>query len=392
MKKIFLLTFLICCRFVIQASPMDSINTKTDGQNDLFVYSLDEQWMVYDKSLKTYLPYFQTLYDDVNKLHTNIGKIAYKNLYFNILGDSATTIFINQKLSYTFPKTQWVSWSIDSLQKYAQNDILLVSYYSEDKFDKIPEGYLTVKPYTVSKNIPKLTKSTQIARIRKYVSIQKDILIIISGIVLFVVAIICSTYTPLFKWSLLWKNFTNFIQARTQIKRLQSIQFLWYTVYYSLSLAFVMMIIPNKLTGFLTENISLSNTSLVARNVISFFLLFFVLIGSVLLKYIVVALMGNLYYNRQSLNLHLQEYITISQIICSLILLAGLIVAGMPTHWENSVSFLKYATLILIALQTAFIAYRLKQSMSYSMFYFFAYLFSTELLPFLLYTKLFTSL
>lgn len=386
MKKLFLILFLFWTQIPLQASPTDSLQT------DLFVYSLEEQWLVYDKTLKTYLPYFNTLYDDVNKLHINIGKSDYQNLYFNIQGDSAATIFINQRLAYIFSKKQWISWSIDSLKQNKSDNLLLLTYYTQKSFSKIPEGYITVKPYLASKKATSTNVLAQRQQSRKQETAQKDIIIIIAGIVLTIVAVICSVHTPLFKWSLLWKNFANFIQARTQIKRLQGLQFLWYTIYYSLTLAFIIMLVSNKVTDFIAENVSFSTSSLLLKNVFNFFVLFIILVISVLFKYLIIAVMGNLYYNRQSLNLHLQEYITISQIVCSLILLVGLIVAGLPPHWQNSIAFLKYATLLFLALQTALIGYRLRQSLPYTVFYFLAYLFSTEFLPFILYSKLFMAL
>jgi hypothetical protein len=65
---------------------------------------------------------------------------------------------------------------------------------------------------------------------------------------------------------------------------------------------------------------------------------------------------------------------------------------SLPDSWTFANNFLRYTTIILLGLQTALITYRLSQSMSYTTTYFFAYLFSTEFLPFLVYAKIFISL
>ncbi len=386
MQRLLFLLFLVFTYIPIQANPIDSLTT------NLFVYSLEEQWLVYDKTLKTYLPYFPNIYGSVNKLHVDIGKNEYKSLYLNILGDSAATIFINQQLSYIFPKRQWLNLSIDSLQKNTKDNLLLLSYYKTKNFDKLPESYISISPYLDIENIA-ITKSSSNKILQRNINNpRQNIIGIITLIVLFVVAIICTVHTPLFKWSLLWKNFTNFMQARTQPKRLQGLQFLWYTIFYSITIAFVISVISNNIADLIPQSLTFSSISIIKKNIFDFFILFFILITTVLLKYLVIAAMGSLYINRQSLNLHWQEYITISQIICSLILLLGLMVASLPVSSVLSVAFLKYTTLFLLALQTAFISYRLRQSLPYKTLYFFAYLFSTEFVSFLLYAKFFISL
>lgn len=383
MKKILLLILLLYYMPVC-ATPTDSLTT------NLFVYSLEEEWLVYDKTLKSYLPYFSTIYGNVNKLHVDISKPAYKSLYLNMLGDSLATIFINNKLSYIFTKRQWINFSIDSLQNYTKENILLLTYFEKNNFEKLPETYISVKPRLQLQETT-ITQANYITRHYQN-SFRKNSLGVIGLFVLIITAIICSVHTPLFKWSLLWKNLTNFIQARTQIKRLQGLQFFWYTIFYSLTLAFVITVLSNNVTNLTVQNITISNLSSISDNIYRFGLLFLLLVLTILLKYVLVAIMGNLYFNRQSLNLHLQEYITISQIICALILLIGLMVASMPLSFTNSLSFLKYITLFLLALQAVLISYRLRQSMSYATIYFFAYLFSTEFVPFLLYANFFISL
>ncbi len=383
MKKILLL-ILLFSYVSVRATPTDSLTT------NLFVYSLEEQWLVYDKTLKSYLPYFSTIYGNVNKLHVDISKPAYKSLYLNMLGDSLATIFINNKLSYIFTKRQWVNFSIDSLQNYTRENILLLTYFKENNFEKLPETYISVKPRLQLQKTT-ITQTNYITQ-QYQNSFRKNSLGVIGLFVLIITAIICSVHTPLFKWSLLWKNLTNFIQARTQIKRLQGLQFFWYTIFYSLTLAFVVTVLSNNITNIETQKINLSNLSSISGNIYSFGVLFLLLVLTVLSKYVLIAVMGNLYFNRQSLNLHFQEYITISQIICTLILLIALMVASLPITFVNSLSFLKYTTLFLLALQAILISYRLRQSMSYATIYFFAYLFSTEFVPFLLYANFFISL
>lgn len=383
MKKILLL-ILLFSYVSVRATPTDSLTT------NLFVYSLEEQWLVYDKTLKSYLPYFSTIYGNVNKLHVDISKPAYKSLYLNMLGDSLATIFINNKLSYIFTKRQWVNFSIDSLQNYTKENILLLTYFKENNFEKLPETYISVKPRLQLQKTT-ITQTNYITQ-QYQNSFRKNSLGVIGLFVLIITAIICSVHTPLFKWSLLWKNLTNFIQARTQIKRLQGLQFFWYTIFYSLTLAFVVTVLSNNITNIETQKINFSNLSSISSNIYSFGVLFLLLVLTILLKYVLVAAMGDLYFNRQSLNLHFQEYITISQIICTLILLIALMVASLPITFVNSLSFLKYTTLFLLALQAILISYRLRQSMSYATIYFFAYLFSTEFVPFLLYANFFISL
>jgi hypothetical protein len=385
MKKIIFLLFLLFYYLPIKAIPIDTLTT------NLFVYSLEEQWLVYDKTSKTYLPYFPNIYGTVNKLHVDIGKETYKSLYLNILGDSSATIFLNQRLSYIFPKRQWLNLSIDSLQNNSKDNILLLTYYQQNNIEKLPESYISISPYLKIESSTTAKLNSNIIKHNKS-NFRQNIIGIIALIVLFVVAIICSVHTPLFKWSLIWKNFTNFLQARTQAKRLQGLQFFWYTVFYSITLAFIAIIASSNMTNIFAQNFNFSSSSLISKNIFNFFTLFLILSASILLKYLVVAGIGSLYFNRQSLNLHWQEYITISQIICSFILLLGLFIACLPVYFTSAMVFLKYATLILLALQTVLISYRLRQSMSYKTVYFFGYLFSTEFVPFLLYANFFISL
>lgn len=381
------IALLLLCLFYapnLIAQPKD---TETD---ELFVYSLEEEWTVFDKSTNTYLPYFANLYPKVNKLHVEINKPVYKGLYINVLGDSTAALFINQRLCYLFKSKKWFSMSIDSLQKRNKDKTLLLTYYKTSNFGKQPEVYMTVNPY---KQLTQIRENTKPIRNLPYKTetAQKNRVGITSLLVLVVVALTSSLHTPLFKWSLLVKNFTNFIQARTQIKRLQGSQFFWYTVYYSLTIGFVISLIINK-TIAIDEYNQLAALPTIWKSIFNFTLIFLLIASSVLAKYILVWLMAQLYNNRQILNLHFQEFIIISQIICSAVLLLALLISTLPSHHSYAVILLKYIVLGFLALQTFLISYRIKQSISYSWVYFFAYLFTTEIAPFLLYVKLFVTL
>jgi hypothetical protein len=383
MKKLLFFVFYYILHTSSYANPIDSLTS------DLYVYSLEEQWLVYDKTLKTYLPYFPNLYGSVNKLHVNINKNEYKSLYINILGDSAASIFINHRLAYIFPKKQWLNLAMDSLQKNNKDKLLMLTYYQKNIFDKLPETYISVKPHLqLRKIITNIDSQKSVPRLQN--TWKDNVIGLIGLLVLLVVAIISSVHTPLFKWSLMWKNFTNFLQARTQIKRLQGASFFWFTIFYSITLAFVLFVLSNN--AALKPSVAGELKYSLQTNIYNFLFLFGSVAMTVLLKYVVVAGMGSLYFNRQSLNLHWQEYITISQIICAMLLLACLMLVSLPDSWTFANNFLRYTTIILLGLQTALITYRLSQSMSYTTTYFFAYLFSTEFLPFLVYAKIFISL
>ncbi len=386
-------SFFFFC-FLFWASPTFATPQTDTLTNDLFVYSLEDEWAVYDKYSNAYLPYFANLYPKVNKLHTKIDKPAYQGLYLNVLGDSLATLFIDQKLCYVFNTKKWHSMPIDSLLNEHHASNLWLTYYQKENFSQQPEAYLSVQPYKtnlVTLNTADNSSTAHQVALRPIEQLRKNRIGISSLLLLSIVALMSSLHTPLFKWSLIVKNFTNFIQARNQIKRLQGTQFFWYTIYYSLTLAFVVSLLQNQ-PHHLIDSLQFSTFKNIWQQTANLFLLFLLLVLAVLAKYLAIWLMTQLYNNRQLQNLHFQEFITISQIICSAILFTALLLSTFPVYAYSVPIFLKYSILVLLFLQTCLISYRIKQSISYSWIYFFAYLFSTEFVPFLLYVKIFIPL
>jgi len=354
--------------------------------NDLFIYSLAEEWTVYDYSSKIYLPYFKELYSNVNKVHINLQKEVYKGLNLAIEGDSAACLFINNQFVYKFRRKQFSNFSIDSLRKkFANNGILQLTYYQEQAINPPPTAYITLHAYTK----PLVTQQVQQQGIllRNY-SLSKN-LFGLAGIFAFaLVALISSVHMPLFKWSQWGRNFSNFLQARTQIKRLQSSQFIWYMVFYGVTVAFTIIVSSHAYTS----NFIGINTTLLGNELLKFFVLFLLFALSVVGKYAIIWLMSVLYNNKTLLNLHFQEMMVVSQIIMSIILLVTSLVATVAIQIDGAAVFLKYFVVILFAIQTLLMLYRLKESLKYSWVYFFSYVSATELVPFFLYLKLFLSL
>ncbi len=354
--------------------------------NDLFIYSLAEEWTVYDYSSKIYLPYFKELYSNVNKVHLNLQKEVYKGLNLAIEGDSAACLFINNQFIYKFGRKQFSNFSVDSLhKKFASNGILQLTYYQVQAIQQAPTTYITLYAYTK----PLLAQQVQQQGIllRNY-SLSKNLFGLAGLFAFALVALISSVHLPLFKWSQWGRNFSNFLQARTQIKRLQSSQFIWYMVFYGVTVAFTIIVSSHEYT----HNFTVINTTLLGSELLKFFFLFVVFALSVVGKYGMIWLMGVLYNNKTLLNLHFQEMMVISQIIMAVILLVTSLVATVAIQIDGAAVFLKYFVVFLFALQTLLMLYRLQESLKYSWVYFFSYVSATELVPFFLYLKLFLSL
>jgi hypothetical protein len=354
--------------------------------NDLFIYSLADEWTVYDYSSKIYLPYFKELYSNVNKIHINLQKDEYKGLNLAIEGDSAACLFINNQFVYKFHRKQFANFRVDSLQKkFVTNGILQLTYYQQNPINSLPTAYITL--YAYSKPLVMQQVQQQGILLRNY-SLSKN-LFGLAGLFAFVlVALISSVHFPLFKWSQWGRNFTNFLQARTQIKRLQSSQFIWYMVFYGITVAFTVVVSSTKYAA----NLIPINTTLLGGELLNFFVLFLLFALSVVAKYAIIALMGMLYNNKTLLNLHFQEMMVISQIIMAIILVVACLVATVTIQIAGAAVFLKYFVVLMFALQTLLMLYRLKESLRYSWVYFFSYVSTTELVPFFLYLKLFLSL
>ncbi len=354
--------------------------------NDLFIYSLADEWTVYDYSSKIYLPYFKELYSNANKVHLNLQKEEYKGLNLAIEGDSAACLFINNQFCYKFLRKQFSNFSIDSLQKkFATNGILQLTYYQEEPISNPPTTYITL--YTYTKPLVAQQVQQEGIQVRNY-SLSKNLLGLAGLFAFALVALISSVHFPLFKWSQWGRNFSNFLQARTQIKRLQSSQFIWYMVFYGVTVAFTIVVSSREYTA----NFIIINTNLLGSELLKFFLLFVLFAFSVVGKYAIIWLMGVLYNNKTLLNLHFQEMMVVSQIITAIILLVSSLVATVTIQLDGAAVFLKYFVVFMFALQTLLMLYRLKESLKYSWVYFFSYVSATELVPFFLYLKLFLSL
>ncbi|TAH17404.1 MAG: DUF4271 domain-containing protein [Cytophagales bacterium] len=365
-------------------------------REQLIIYSIENEWSIYDNKLQTYIPFLPTLQKEEKQLYLVLTNQKYTQFYLSILGKKDTYLFINNNLSYYFRESSVLHLKIDSLQKMMKSTSLLFTYLSESSILKPPLTQITQQKIVggedslaTHKKTETLPNSGILVRERaSEAKTNKNFLLIASLGLLTIMAVFSYTSKPIFSFQFIFSELDSFLKGKNQIKRLSTPSFLFFLLYYSAALAFAIMFLSTY-SSKLSYAAFLIIPNTLGERVEAFLLLTGIIILLVAIKYFLIWILGSLYNDRSIVNLHFQEYMTISQLFCvvwlSVILLANSIATTIS---QDSIDYLLYFFAFCMLLQSVLMSYRINNSTIHKKLYLFAYLCASEYLPLFLSAKL----
>jgi hypothetical protein len=211
------------------------------------IYALEKDWAIYDNQLKEYVPFLPSLHTREKQLYLTLEYQKYKGFYLSLLGDKETYLFINNNLCHYFGDSQWLHLNIDSLQRTIKQTPLLITYLSKKSILQMPAVGITLEKKVETEMVnyqseEKILVDNPIIKAKpKKKGMMKDFLMLTTLGILAVMAVFSKTTKPIFSFSFVFNSLGDFVKGKNQIKRLSTPSFLFFLLYYGLTLAFVVL-------------------------------------------------------------------------------------------------------------------------------------------------------
>lgn len=362
------------------------------------VFSLANQWNIYDNQVKAYIPFLPPLHLDKKQLYLVLDTKKYQDFYLSIFVEENSYFFVNNNLFAHFTTVSWQHFKIDSLQKLSRENPLLITYSSKKTFNKLPVSYITLKR---TRNIASAdtitianerTSNHHIINVKADNKVSKNFLMLAMLGVLSIVAFFSQINQPIFSLYFLSSTLKDFIKGKSQIRRLSAPNFMLFLLFYGFSLSYIIIFFATY-TGKVDDNIFLNEEQGDLWNRLEHWgALSIFIIAIICVKFLIIWLLGALYSDRQIVSLHIQESMNISQIFCVIMLCITLLFNSIQHEISaESIAWLVYIFVFLLFLQSILLTYRINYATNYKKVYLFSYLCASEYFPLILSAKFFSS-
>jgi hypothetical protein len=350
------------------------------------VHNLAEQWLVYDKEYKSYVPFLKQMHGTPAALYLELNLDSYKGYILQISAKQAAYMFIQAQLCRSVAPNQQVLLNIDSLKNTHQKSVVLISLYNQAGHTLLPSAAMVRKVSAAA--AADLNAQKDLAPLKPINRSGLSNFIILSAL------LIVSLYA--FLWNYHPKAFNSFYS----IKYLFSLSFKEDTVFISRPLSRISMLFifaHSMLLSFLYMIIQKSSGELALNDrylqaAVSFFDLFvyffiatIIVFGLILGKYIFTSLLGNLFNLSKVVHLHFFEYLLYSRVFYT-ILVAGVFVIyiSYPALLPAAIEEVILIIIIFNFARLFIINFALNKLTSVKNLYLFSYLCATELTPLLI--------
>ncbi|MDO1448604.1 DUF4271 domain-containing protein [Rhodocytophaga aerolata] len=350
------------------------------------VQNLEEQWLVYDKEYKSYVPFLKQMHGTPAALYLELNLDSYKGYILQLTAKQEAYLFIQAQLYKPIAPNQQVLLNIDSLKNTHQKSVILISLYNQAGHTLLPSAAMVRKVSAAA--AADINGQKDLAPLKPVNRSGLSNFIILSAL------LIVSLYA--FLWNYHPKAFNSFYS----IKYLFSLSFKEDTVFISRPLSRISMLFifaHSMLLSFLYMIIQKSSGELALNDrylqaAVSFFDLFayffvatIIVFGLILGKYIFTSLLGNLFNLSKVVHLHFFEYLLYSRVFYT-ILVAGVFVIyiSYPALLPAAIEEVILIIIIFNFARLFIINFALNKLTSVKNLYLFSYLCATELTPLLI--------
>lgn len=375
--RVFLLIIVFVC--------LNIISFAQNERRHITIENLKQNWLVFSEQNNQFLPYIRDIHSPVF-IHFYLNLNKYKEYHLLIEIPNNTSLFIENKLVEFYKNSQTINLRIDSLQTAYELDNIFITIFSEENISE------TLQTYIVDFNLPKdnyISKMEVSFPLRIQNRFQDFKLISILFIVLTGIIIRLSQEMLYKEYFSMRKIFT--LNPRSEI--LYSISFfsksnLLFLMFYGIIIGFSISNVVAWVTLQKPMIFSFSNTveGIIFAIVISILVIFIMI-----LKYLILKLIANIFMFRKVTSIHNYEYLRFSFII-SLILFVLTLVNNFSkgTFANDYIIQLGWLLGVLAVFRSIFIYFKLNKLFSFRKLHLFSYLCSTEIIPLIIFLKIFS--
>ena len=345
--------------------------------------SLDEEWLLYDWDEDIYIPYIPEVHKDVNalSLYVNFNDNQGKELIISY--DSQVDVFIENKLYYSLDEgggqLSIITSKLTNLNSLKES--VFISFHSENSFTSIPRVIVTNNSSHQTGNYYFDKDELQNASYRGVMPFEKtNFLLLILGICSLLL-LVKWTDNPLFYLFFPSAFLSFFFEKKVKEDMKTSVtDVLLFVLYVSLVVLVIFMNINQMQIVFfqVASSIFDSFSMLFSLNekLVSSFLL---LVSLFLLKILLIRITGRLYNLKSEINIHINEYIVITQFLFTILFIFTIINSFYPHVIKNT--FILTALYYTFFIVSIIVCFRIYSIISFKKVYLISYFCITEFIP-----------
>ncbi|MCU0448350.1 MAG: DUF4271 domain-containing protein [Bernardetiaceae bacterium] len=369
--------------------------------------SLQASWSTYDRETKVYEPFLWKIHTGRQQVYLRLDTANFAGRWLSLAGQPGAYLFANHQLVSKWETAHWKHFRLDSLRRLmARRDtvpLALGYYWPVGNVGPPPAAFFTAPPDTLPPLPPVMARDSAVRTLvvtttkaqppapRPAHAARNYFTVLWLGL-LAAVALISATGNSLFSPRYLSQAIKAvFSREREPPKRFEAGPYIIFTLYYSLALAFTLLLLDHY-----TTRLQLPDFLRPAPNLWgwlgSFGGLAVGILAALGAKYLWLNFLGGLYNDRQLPVLHLYDFMNISRLFISVVLLLALGLAASPPWFvDTQAIYLFYLVMGGWLLKTLLVCYRINKASNHRDIYLFAYLCTGEILPILAALKLFVT-
>ena len=345
--------------------------------------SLDDEWLIYDWEEKIYIPYIPEVHKDVKALSLYIDLSYYKDKNLAISYDSQVDVFINNKLYYSLDDAGGevqipVQKIIDS---GTPEENIFISLHTKNSFNKPPDVVITDVNTQLSGVYHFAEENLQGGIYRLQLPFENTgYLLLILGISSMLL-MVKWTDNPLFYLFFPSAFLSFFFEKKLKEETKISVTDILLFVFYSALVVVTILINVDK-----TEIVFFQVASAIFESFSSIFSLndkivssFLLLLSLFFLKIVLINVAGKLYNLKSEINIHINEYIVVTQFLFTLLFLITIIHSFYPLFISES--FILNALYYVFLLISILVCFRIYSIISFKKVYLISYFCITEFIP-----------
>ncbi len=328
-----------------------------------FLADKTAEWLVYDRSENTYLPFLEE--KPVKTLHLRLDSGQLGNSDILIWLDSGTFVFENNDLKYAVSRSP-----LRVSRPELERTMLLSIWQKGEVWERAPKTWLVRKKWSPANEKLRDKEPEEIIAsdvMRPKPAWMPQELILLTWILLLLVAVLRQGESSILRLSELKRISETLYKPVTEVKRINTLSLLISLFFYASVSAYTL--------AFLDEG------GLALDNITQYFL---VSAAYLLARFCLVLLFSGLYFDGLSLGwLQIRETLRFSWSLVSVLLLVTLFISleQTPLSTSTGVLIVRYLAAILVVMRTLAVSYQIIRFERRINFYLISYLCTVEIIP-----------
>ncbi len=366
-------------------------NTPQSFQNYRVIHNYANEWMMYDREEKMYVPYLQEPDNELNSFTLKVEMSRFPKAFLLVkTADKNCNIFLDNALERVSGKQEWIIYNLDSLKRQYRKDLFHLSILSASRPDEIvayvgyPSGNTAaVKGKDGVREVVRLMPRS-VSRINSGLAIAFLLSLV-------VMSFVSSNYFRVFGkyYSLREVLSTRVKENLFMVGKPLDRPNLFFVILLSVTVGMFVLLLENAGYSLIEGSFLFQRGNTFAVYTINFFKCSLITFGLYVLKFFFLNVVGKLFNLGKMTDLHYFKVIQCSVLFFTLLMVLSLVMYNaylpMPQNIDN------YLFIVLIAFflfRGILIYFTINRESNVKFLYLFSYLCIAEALPVILVLRL----